>query len=84
MLAMLGIDDWRFLRPVKFGDTIHVRMTIVEARERSKPDRGILRRSVEVLNQRGESVQEGHITSLCLRRPTSPPGAPTPRRAEDQ
>jgi acyl dehydratase len=52
-----GIDELRWLRPVRPGDTLRVRATVTEARRsRSKPDRGIVRSFVEVLNQDGEVV----------------------------
>ncbi|MBX5475963.1 MAG: MaoC family dehydratase N-terminal domain-containing protein [Clostridia bacterium] len=68
-LALLGIDEWRFVRPVFFGDTVHVRVTIVDKRETSKPDRGILIRKFEVFNQRDELVQEGYLNLMVRRRP---------------
>ena len=52
-----GIDELRWLRPVRPGDTLRVRATVTEARRsRSKPDRGIVRTLVEVLNQNDEVV----------------------------
>lgn len=67
IIAMLGIDDWRFVGPVFVGDTIYVRMTITAKRETSKADRGILVRGYEVMNQRDEVVQTGSMT-LMIRR----------------
>lgn len=69
IIAMLGIDDWRFRGPVFVGDTIHVKMTIADKRETSKPDRGILVRGYEVINQRDEVVQTGAMTLMIRRRP---------------
>lgn len=68
-LALLGYRDWRFLGPLRFGDTIRVRVTIEEKRDTSKPDRGVLLRKVEILNQHDEVVQEGHSDVLVRRRP---------------
>lgn len=67
-IAMLGIEEWRFLKPVMLGDTIHARLTIADKRETSKPDRGILIRGFEVVNQRGEVVQQGTIPLMVRRR----------------
>src|SRR5207237_10249850 len=56
-LASPGIDELRWLQPVRPGDVLRLRVTIAEARRsRSKPDQGIIRSLVEVLNQRGELV----------------------------
>lgn len=65
VIALLGIDDWRFVKPVLFGDTVHARVTIVDKRLTSRGDRGILRRRVEVINHRDEVVQEGFLTVMC-------------------
>ena len=51
-LASPGIDELRWLRPVRPGDVLHIRVSVLEAtRSRSKPDRGIVHTLVEVLNQ---------------------------------
>ncbi len=56
-LASPGIDELRWLQPVRPGDVLRVRVSVLEAtRSRSKPDRGIVRTLIEVLNQRGEVV----------------------------
>lgn len=68
IIAMLGIDDWKFSGPVFVGDTIHVRMSIISKRETSRSDRGILVRGYEVLNQRDEVVQTGSMTLMIRRR----------------
>jgi acyl dehydratase len=52
-----GIDELRWTLPVRPGDRLRVRITVTEARRsKSKPDRGIVRSLVEVLNQNGEVV----------------------------
>jgi acyl dehydratase len=52
-----GIDELRWVRPVRPGDRLRVRTTVTEAnRSRSKPDRGMVRSLVEVLNQNGDVV----------------------------
>jgi acyl dehydratase len=48
----------KYVGPVKFGDTIHLESTIVEKKETSKPDRGILTLENKVLNQNGQTVIE--------------------------
>lgn len=47
----------KVLKPTAAGDTIHVECEVVEARATSSnPDRGLLRTSNKVINQRGETV----------------------------
>jgi acyl dehydratase len=52
-----GIDELRWLKPVRPGDTLSLRTTVLEVIEsRSKPDRGLVRNFCELLNQHGEVV----------------------------
>jgi acyl dehydratase len=56
-IASPGVDELRWLVPVRPGDTLHVDVTVVETtRSRSKPDRGMVRTRIEAFNQRGERV----------------------------
>ncbi len=53
----LGVDELRWTHPVRPGDTLHVRRTIVDIRRsRSKPDRGVISTLAEVTNQDGVTV----------------------------
>ncbi|MGV9867737.1 MaoC/PaaZ C-terminal domain-containing protein [Rhodococcus koreensis] len=71
-VAMLGIRDWRFTAPVFIGDTIHFRLTITDVRRTSQGDRGVVGRFFELVNQRGEIVQQGHIDILIRARQLEP------------
>ena len=65
-----GIDELRWLRPVRPGDTLTARLTVLEATaSRSKPDRGIMRSLMEVLNQHGEIVMTTTGVNFFRRRP---------------
>jgi acyl dehydratase len=65
-----GVDEVRWLLPVRPGDTLTMRVTIQEARmSRSKPDRGIIRPFSEVLNQHGEVVLTMRPTNFVRGRP---------------
>ena len=56
-LGSPGIDELRWLKPVRPGDRLHARVTIVEAkRSQSRPDRGAVTLRQEALNQTGEVV----------------------------
>jgi acyl dehydratase len=69
LIAFLGFEHLKFTKPVKPGDTIHARVKVLEKRETSRPDRGVMKRELHVLNQRGEVVQEGIQTFLLKRKP---------------
>ncbi len=66
-LALLGLDRVRFTAPVKFGDTIHTEMTVKQARESSKAERGVVTFDVAVKNQRDE-VACTYEESVLMRR----------------
>jgi acyl dehydratase len=56
-LASPGLDELRWPAPVRPGDSLRLRATVVEARRsRSKPDRGVVRTQSELINQNDEVV----------------------------
>lgn len=68
-LGSPGVDELRWLKPVRPGDELSVRVTVLETRRsRSKPDRGIVRSFVEVLNQKGEVVMTLKAVNFLLCR----------------
>jgi acyl dehydratase len=69
-LGSPGSDEIRWLTPVRPGDTLRARFTILESiPSRSKPDRGVLKTLTEVLNQRGEIVMTQRGMGMFGRRP---------------
>lgn len=70
VLAFLGMT-WDFKGPIFIGDTIRSRISIIEKRPTKKPDRGIVKQKVVLLNQRDEVIQEGVMTQMMLRRPAA-------------
>ena len=64
-----GVDELRWLKPVRPGDTIRVRSHIFEVRESARrPDRGIVRSDYTVLNQHGEEVMTMRSMGFFLKR----------------
>jgi len=71
-LASPGIDELRWPAPVRAGDVLSVRVTVMSARvSKSKPDRGIVSSFVEVFNQNGETVMTLKPVNIIARRPGS-------------
>lgn len=65
-----GIDELRWLAPVRPGDTLRSEVEVLEVRpSSSKPDRGIARLQYRALNQRGETVLSFIVAHLLKRRP---------------
>ena len=64
-LSSPGVDELRWLRPVRPGDLLSLRVTISKTkRSRSKPDRGIVHSYIEVLNQNREIVMTMKAVNL--------------------
>ena len=69
-LGSPGFDELRWLKPVRPGDTLSARFTVLECvASRSKPDRGVIRALLETRNQHGEVVMSIKAVNLFGRRP---------------
>jgi acyl dehydratase len=70
-LGAVGVDEIRWPRPVRPGDTLRARATVLEARRsNSKPDRGIVRSLAELTNQDGDlAMKVTAINFVLLRSP---------------
>jgi acyl dehydratase len=69
-LASPGIDELRWLKPVRPGDSLWIRVTALDSRRsKSKPGLGVVRVYVEVLNQNREVVMTVKTVNLFRRRP---------------
>ena len=69
-----GIDEVKWVRPVRPGDSLTVRGSVQGVRaSQSKQDRGFVTFFWEVLNERGERVMTLVCPQMILRRH---PGAP--------
>ena len=65
-----GVDNIRWLAPVKAGDTLTYRRTALEARpSRSRPDAGLVRNRWEAFNQDGVLVMSMEGWGMLGRRP---------------
>jgi acyl dehydratase len=69
LLALLQVDKWRMLAPVKHGDTLHAEATVIDRKASSKPDRGAVTLKRQFLRHDGVVVQEMEVTLLYRRRP---------------
>jgi acyl dehydratase len=72
-LGSPGLDELRWLAPVRPGDRLSCRVAVLETRRsRSKPDRGIVRQRVETFNQKGETVLTWTAAGLVRCRTPAP------------
>ena len=69
-LGSPGLDEMRWPDPVRPGDTLRVRASVVETRRSlSRPDRGIMRTAIEAVNQDGRTVMRATAINFLRVRP---------------
>ncbi len=67
-----GGDELRWNKPVRPGDELSIRVTVLETRlSASKPDLGIVRSFIEVLNQHREVVMNLKLVNMVRSRKTA-------------
>jgi 3-hydroxybutyryl-CoA dehydratase len=67
LIAMLSVE-WTFKAPLRVGDTVYVEAEVIARRETSKSERGLVDIRRDLINQRGQVVQTGHMPALVRRR----------------
>jgi acyl dehydratase len=71
-LGSPGVDELRWKKPVRPGDTLSLRVTVMETKRlRSKPDRGVLTSFIEILNQNHIVVMSMKAVNFLLCRQAS-------------
>ena len=68
LIAFRGIREWKFSRPIYFGDSLRARMEVVEVRPAPPLGGGMVTLRVEVVNQRDEMVQQGEWSVVVMGR----------------
>ena len=69
VLAFREIQDWKFVKPIFIGDTIHALLTVAEMKPLPRIGAGALIASIEVRNQTDEVLQKGILNLLMLSKP---------------
>ena len=82
-LASPGIDELRWPVPVRPGDSVRLRATVLQARlSRSKPDRGLVRTRAQLINQNDQDTLRLEAMNILRCRPAGlnpiPPSAVRP------
>ncbi len=70
-LAFAAIRNWEFLRPLFFGDTVHVVMGVLETVSNGRRS-GRVKWSLKLCNQRSEVTQQGVFETIVARRTLVP------------
>lgn len=69
VLAFREINEWKFIKPVFIGDTVHVVLEVKETKDLRRIGGGSVMIEVSVVNQRDEVVMKGFWTVLIASRP---------------
>ncbi|HLE51347.1 MAG TPA: MaoC/PaaZ C-terminal domain-containing protein [Anaerolineales bacterium] len=68
VLAWREINEWKFVKPVLIGDTIHVVLLVVETKSMRGTGGGAVTIEVRVVNQKDEVVMKGSWKMLVVSR----------------
>ncbi|WP_319413688.1 phenylacetic acid degradation bifunctional protein PaaZ [uncultured Cohaesibacter sp.] len=67
VLANYGVDNLRFMMPVYFGDSLHVRLTCKEINPRENAEHGEVRWDCQVTNQRNQIVAQYDVLTMVAK-----------------
>lgn len=70
VLLFREITNWKFVKPVFIGDTVHVEMEVVEMKEMRRIGGGAVVIELRIVNQEGEVVMKGNWNVLMALKPT--------------
>jgi len=69
VMAFREINEWKFARPVFFGDTVHAVLEVREKKELRRIGGGSVTIDLDVINQNDEVVMKGVWVVLIAARP---------------
>lgn len=70
VIAFREINNWKFVKPIFIGDTIHAELEVAETKPLRRLGGGAVVITVRVKNQRDEMVMKGNWTVLVAGRPS--------------
>ncbi len=69
VMAFREVNNWKFIKPIFIGDTIHVETEVLETKAIPRIKGGSIVISLDVKKQDGETVMKGSWTALISARP---------------
>ncbi|QYK51741.1 MAG: hypothetical protein KF701_04410 [Anaerolineales bacterium] len=70
IMAFREITEWKFIKPIFIGDTVHVETDVLATKALPRIGGGSINLQVELKNQTGETLMKGVWTALFLSRPS--------------
>jgi acyl dehydratase len=71
VMAFREINEWKFIRPVFLGDTVHAVLEVTETKDLRRIGGGAVTVLVDVQNQKNETVMKGTWTVLIAHQPSA-------------
>ena len=68
-LAFREINDWKFIKPIFIGDTVHVLMTVIEVKGLPRLGGGAVSIELRVINQNEDTLMKGVWKVLMASQP---------------
>lgn len=69
VMAFREVNTWKFIKPIFIGDTIHIEMDVTETKALPRVGGGAVVISLDVKNQKDETVMKGNWTTLVVSKP---------------
>lgn len=69
IMAFREINEWKFIKPIYIGDTIHVETEVKETKALPRIGGGSIVIALDVKNQKGDTLMKGTWTALITSRP---------------
>jgi len=70
VLYFREVGEWKFIKPILIGDSIHVELEVLELKEMRRVGAGLVKIGLAVKNQNDEIVQKGNWIVLIALRPS--------------
>jgi acyl dehydratase len=69
VIVFREIQEWKFVKPIFIGDTIHVVLVVKECKELRRLGGGVVTIELNVRNQNDDTVMKGNWSVLMAGRP---------------
>jgi 3-hydroxybutyryl-CoA dehydratase len=70
VVAFREVDEWKFVKPIYIGDTLHVEVEVKETKEMRRIGGGLVVIELDVIKQTGETVMKGNWKVLVALKPS--------------
>ena len=71
VMAFREINEWKFVKPIFIGDTIHAVMEVTETKAMPRIGGGAVALKIDLVNQEDEVVMKGIWTVLMMSKPAT-------------